>query len=188
MIYSARKSSSQQACIVSIREQSEDHQGVWMVFGKGSSRISQKRISLSDSGKCSPDRMRIDAYLHNVMSILISLMWIRLCFYFLHVTCKMLHVARLIGCDFGDEVKCVGTGQVIARCCSKLPPWMTMSMVYKASILSDFRIFQVKGMYLKILKRFRWTHHPLLTNTCRFATICCVDNWCCLETQVPIHL
>ena len=138
------KSSSQQACIVSIREQSEDHPGVWMVFGRGSSRISQKRISLSDSGKCSPDRMRIDAYLHNVMSILISLMWIRLCFYFLHVTCKMLHVARLIGCDFGDEVKCVGTGQVIARCCSNCHLgwqclWFTRQVSFQISEFSRWK-------------------------------------------------
>lgn len=104
------------------------------------------------------------AHLHNVMSLLLSLMWLWLCF--LLPTCNLQDAT----CYQTDWLRFWGWSKMCRDRAShwkmlfKLPPWMTMSMVYKASILSDFRIFQVKGMYLKVLKRFRWTHHPILKN------------------------
>ena len=64
----------------------------------------------------------------------------------------------------------------------RLPPWMTMSMVYKASILSDFRTFQVKGMYLKHIKKIpvNTSSYPEECITCRFATF--------VVLKIDVHL
>lgn len=106
-------------------------------------QTSVRNISSSDSGKCSADRMRIVGHLHNVMSILISLMWLWL-FFTSYITCNLQDAT----CYHNDWPRFWGWSKIAHLDDNCHLGWQCLeSMVYKASILSDFRIFQVKGMY-----------------------------------------
>ena len=122
--------------------------GAGWFLAKGAA-ASVRNISSSASGKCSPDRMRIcgafaQCNVHiDFLDVIMVVFWLPTC-NLQDATCYQTDWLQFWGWS-----KMCRDRASHCKMLFKLPPWMTMSMVYKASILSDFRIFQVKRDVLK---------------------------------------
>lgn len=158
-------------------------------FGKRE-QTSGRNISSSDSGRCSADRMRFDVHLHNVMSIVNSLMWT--CLFF--TSCTYLTRCYMLQCYKTDWLRLRGWSKMCRDrashckrlCCSNYDLGsQCLMMIYKASILRDFRIFRVTGMYTKdsgehIILPWRMYHMYSVTFVVLKIDVVCF--------HVPIHL